>query len=285
MNFQTSNWKQEIMKHPAYTRHSRLSLQVHTDLEKDELIRMLKQMIEYHDTYAADKSSFYAAAARSNGRVFMTDGCVYFSDEACDELRKLIDIVEKSDDDRFNMTYIKTRDNVMLQLEKPVITVVDVYEECAAKTIEYENHKIVFKDGDAVTLYQLYDIADELSVGEPFTDSFITTDDIKPAARAKAEFEQQVGIRSTLDDIKVTMVSPEACTNEFRLALADILKQSTLRTCKICGNDFIISNSEKQWFKDRNMNIPKTCSRCRYKRRLERRTQEWNQLIHGESDE
>ena len=197
MNFQTSNWKQEIMKHPEYRGIRRSNVQSHADLEKMELIRMLKQMIEYHDVYASDTISAYAAATRSNGRVFYTDHGVYFSNEACDELRKLVDIVEKSNDSRFNLTYVERNRVVMPFLEKPIVTVVDVYEESVTKTIEYENHKIVFKDGDSVVLYQLYDITDGLSVGDPFTDSFITVDDIKSAAQAKSVFEQQIGIRST----------------------------------------------------------------------------------------
>lgn len=270
MNFRTSNWKHEIMKHPKYRGIHRGSIQSHTDLEKAKLIRMIKQMIEYHDVYASDVISAYAAATRSNGRVFYTDHGVYFSDEACDELRKLVDIIEKSNDDRFNLTYVEQTRVSMPFLEKPIVTIVDVYEESVTKTIEYENHKIVFKDGDTIALYQLYDIVDGLSVGDPFTDSFITTDDIKSTAQAKSVFEQQIDIRSTLDDIKVTMVSPEVCTYGFKLELADILKQGTIRTCKVCGNDFIISNKEKQWFKDHDMYLPKACSRCRYRRKLER---------------
>lgn len=270
MNFRTSNWKQEIMKHPEYRGIHRSSVQSHTDLEKAELIRMIKQMIEYHDVYASDAISAYAAATRSNGRVFYIDHGVYFSDEACDELRKLVDIIEKSNDERFNLTFVERTRVVMPFLEKPIVTIVDVHEECVTKTIEYENHKIVFKDGDTLALYQLYDIVDGLSVGDPFTDSFITTDDIKSTAQAKSVFKQQIDTRSTLDDIKVTMVSPEVCTYGFKLELADILKQGTIRTCKVCGNDFIISNKEKQWFKDHHMYLPKACSRCRYQRRMER---------------
>jgi len=291
MNFQTSNWKPEIMKHPKYHGIHRSNVQSHTDLEKDELIRMLKQMIEYHDTYANDAISAYAAATRSDGRVFYTDHGIYFSDEACDELRKLVDIVEKSNDERFNLTYVEHARVAMPFLEKPIVTVVDVYEESVTKTIEYENHKIVFKNGDAIATYQLYDIVDGLSVGDPFTDSFITTDDIKSAAQAKSVFEQQIGIRNTLDGIKVTMVSPEVCTYGFKLELANILKQGTIRTCKVCGYDFIISNKEKQWFKDRDMYLPKACARCRHQRRKEKAMKEsreanimLNRFMYGEDE-
>ena len=38
-------------------------------------------------------------------------------------------------------------------------------------------------------------------------------------------------------------------------------------TCKDCGQPFIFSEGEQEYYQDRGLAIPKRCSRCRLKRR------------------
>ena len=39
------------------------------------------------------------------------------------------------------------------------------------------------------------------------------------------------------------------------------------RICKDCGREFVISDSEEKFFKDKNLELPKRCSECRKKKR------------------
>lgn len=46
------------------------------------------------------------------------------------------------------------------------------------------------------------------------------------------------------------------------------------RTCKQCGKEFFISQSEINFYKEKNLNIPKRCKECREKNKTDRKDDE-----------
>ena len=46
------------------------------------------------------------------------------------------------------------------------------------------------------------------------------------------------------------------------------------RTCKQCGKEFELSQSEIQFYKSKNLNIPKRCKECREKNKQRQQGQE-----------
>ena len=36
--------------------------------------------------------------------------------------------------------------------------------------------------------------------------------------------------------------------------------------CKDCGEEFVITEGEQKFYKERNLNLPKRCKNCRQKR-------------------
>ena len=48
--------------------------------------------------------------------------------------------------------------------------------------------------------------------------------------------------------------------------------EDKILTCKICGNEFIWSEAEIQFYHDRNLVEPKRCPECRTKRKSDKET-------------
>lgn len=195
-----------------------------------------------------------------------------FDQEGYEILKEYVSIIESSDDKDFIFTY---RRNILtcgiIQYRDPVLFVMDVDHEDIPKSVRYVDgeFKLVDDEDSTITYYQLYDVYDGLSVGDPFCD--IETDIMTPMSpdELTKEFKYWLSSSEYVDTICIKNVDPE-CESVME-NLNGILKKCDVRQCRTCDHLFIMTGEEKKWYADKGYRLPKSCHSCRYdKRRVQR---------------
>lgn len=69
------------------------------------------------------------------------------------------------------------------------------------------------------------------------------------------------------DTFQHGMDAVESLNQRTKTDISKVQKLDDLLLCKCkeCGNDFLQSGDEIEWFKEKRLQIPKRCRKCRYK--------------------
>lgn len=267
-----SDLKKQIQKHHDFYNFWNIHHVIVTR-KSDELGTMtidefINRCVDEHDEYIGEIKAAVTAAVRSGNLV--TNQIILFSDDALLQLRQLANLAKMLKDIYFVISFAEQQSTTtgLKQFVQPVISVIDVSEEEPINLIAFENLKFVVKNVGYNYYYSAYDILDMKSVGNPVTlkkpFNYRTLSEIRDECLDRIydyiclEYWSPIPIDPKFDEKDIEAIILEANQK---------MSEKEIFTCKVCGNHYTISEKEREWYAERNFELPKRCSSCRHEAR------------------
>lgn len=271
--------KAQIKCHPDYCRKFYGIEVIMSDSEnnREEIISALKETVDQSIQRSVVIGTRIACRFADSIATSPISG---FDTESIEKIQKIISFVEQSDDTYFIFAFAK--ENIghdVTEYYAPHVFVVDISrEDHPIHSIGFDGSKFCIKDIDDYMLYaDVYEAMENLSVGETFTyvpEMWHRGHERNDFTRMKSVWLSEKTFRNVcLAEVDLESLDygrfcdkdvPEVKSFLETVQFDDIIK------CKDCGKHFILSEQNKDWFRNHNMDYPKRCECCRHKRRYQR---------------
>lgn len=222
------------------------------------------------------------ACVRNNERISYSFAreLICFDDYGMDELVRLLNLIESQEDDtEFILVYKQTTSSVgLMSYTCPHLLVMDRLDTIQLYNVQWSaNEKKFVKveitetdDQSSVRKYQLSDISDGLTVGSPFTANEMPNikNDIEWVQRRVNEILKISGLSGMEDHVWHYLTEEVA---DLLVEKLNAIPAERWRFCRKCNKHFLISDSEIEWFKQKEFKLPNKCGSCRAIEKEERR--------------
>lgn len=195
-----------------------------------------------------------------------------FEGEDLDQLKEIIGEVTSSAcrDDNFVLVFRNDRSKAGLPLYvHPQLIVYDIIEQQPISCVQFDSkvgNFIIQPTGRLRDIYELYDIIDMLSIGNPFP----ITDSILMCNVSGIMDAMDIHNGYAVNDVK----SPPFAATPGNLKIVqheiNTFPVDQLFKCRDCGKTWFLSAGEAKFFEHRGLSIPKRCKECRVKNTMKR---------------
>lgn len=205
---------------------------------------------------------------------------ICFDDYGIGELVRLLDLIESQENDtEFILVYKQTTSSVgLMSYTCPHLLVMDRLDTIQLYNVQWSADEKKFMkveitetdDQSFVRKYQLADISDGLTVGQPFTayENKNIKNDIEWVQQYVNEILETYGL-SRLEDKVWHYLTEEVA--DLLVEKLNAIPTERWRFCRKCNQHFLIADSEIEWFKQKEFKLPNKCGYCRADEKEERR--------------